>query len=179
MYFLDLGGLIRHLSLNRVTQRESLQYFFAFILLDSASTLISQITGTAESKPLSEPEMIVVLLVACAVVLWITWAVLASMYNANGGDQGEDFLPNLFAIGFVVSLRVSLLILPALVVLRMGLLPIIKAMEPAMAGVVLLVVMTAFLGSILYLFFATRNALRAVRRGRLDEATRLSVFNPP
>lgn len=164
MYFFNLQGLVDRLSKTPLTARESLHYVFAFMVFNTSSKLIEAAVGkTASEGSWSAFGISFVLL---GVYLAIAWAVLNRFLRANGGDDSKDFLQNVVALGWVISLRMSALLIPVIVI-GIGL---IKALGTNITLIVVLAVAMVILvlGTLFWSIEMMSSALEQIRNRRLD-----------
>lgn len=110
MYYWNIRALKQDLIHNRLSQRAVLIYIGSYLLLAQLFIELSPFlphVGTPSSSDLIRPVLDLVLLMA----------VLLGSYRANGGSQGQYLAERLFSIGFVVSTRALVVLLPVLVIL--------------------------------------------------------------
>lgn len=162
MYFFDLKGLIQRLSQKPLSSIESLHYFFAYICLNSVMRL-PDIVAPKTAKESTAPTIVAAVLIMI-VVLFIVWLVLRRFYNANGGEAGENFLTNLLAVGWVVSLRTLAILIPfALVIFWL-----ISASPPggAVLSMALIALIFGALGGLYWALSSISGALAKIHEGR-------------
>ena len=155
MYFLDLRGLVGTLSRRRLTPRESFRYAFGLVVLNSVTGFyrVGNPTGSAALGWFA---------VSLAVGLGIGFLILDWYYRANGGDDGEDFLPKLAALVFVASLRAYVVLGP------IGVLIALSAVFGS-AGVFTLAASAGSLVALALLLYSIRipaQALREIHQAR-------------
>jgi hypothetical protein len=109
VYFWRIARLIEQLRRGPLEQRAALLYILAWLVLWTALTLSPVVAQLASSYPGDWASFLVILV---STVL----GTLAA-YSANGGAHGSDFAARYFAIGWVLAIRLIILLLLPLFVL--------------------------------------------------------------
>lgn len=106
MYWWNIKRLKDALAERPLTAREQLSYYIATWMLVYMLMALSQLAPAA-----SAPEVLVHFILSIAIV------VFGSLYCyvSNGGADGKEFLPRLFAVGWVVSIRWSVVAIPLII----------------------------------------------------------------
>ncbi len=109
MFFWNIEKLLKKLSSQKLTQKELFFYFFGFTFLE-----------TIVSNPfLSEDSYL------SSIFEWFDWGtfLLCSLISigvsfiSNGGNQGKDFIERYISIQFVMTIRYSVFIIFAAIIL--------------------------------------------------------------
>lgn len=163
MYFWNLKGLIQYWKDGKFTQRDSYNYLFANLCLWA----IMQMDTVFRKKTASDGDASFLMkLIVVGVVLGIGFLVLqkvlSSYYRSNGGDGGTHFLSKLLSLWFVVTIRVSAVIFPLLILSSMTGTP----GEPlsAMSLGILALLLIAAIGGFIYTVTTINNSLKEIRQ---------------
>ena len=109
MFFWNIEKLLKKLSSQKLTQKELFFYFFGFTFLE-----------TIVSNPfLSEDSYV------SSIFEWFDWGTfllcslisLGICFISNGGNQGNDFIERYISIQFVMTIRYSVFIIFAAIIL--------------------------------------------------------------
>ncbi|MCK6261755.1 hypothetical protein KP803_00545 [Vibrio sp. ZSDE26] len=109
MYFWNIKALKKDIIGEKLTEKD--RFIYAFIQF-SVYTIAFEylLSGHVEhSNDWNQFEA----MANIAIVLIGTYLI----YKANGGENGQDFLGRYFSIGFVVTIRFSVLLIPMVVLL--------------------------------------------------------------
>lgn len=109
MYFWRVEELKTVLATRPMSDREALPYLIAFVALSGAA---------AGGPPLETFNFWDWLQVGWSVALALVGTV--SIYRRNGGERGQQFLQRYLALGWVVSIRWVLFLIPLLVLYAVG-----------------------------------------------------------
>lgn len=113
MYFWRIELLKSELRRGSLSQRTAFAYVLASMLVYTISTAAPNVWS-----PKSEPVTSVVDWVVYAIMVLLVGGGTYAAYRANGGYAGSDFASRYFALGWVLFIRlVVLLFLPATVLL--------------------------------------------------------------
>jgi hypothetical protein len=104
--------------------------------------------------------------VLLGVYLAIAWVVLNRFLRANGGDDSKDFLQNLVALGWVISLRVTVVLIPVFLIAF----ALIKSMGTNITLIVVIAVAMVILalGTLFWSIEMMSSALEQIRNRRQD-----------
>ncbi len=108
MYFWRVGNLKQELSTEPLPSRESIKYILA--VLASYTLVLNPSVYTAEEVESPWQWLLTVVNLATLGV------GTALAYRCNGGQDGVDFASRLFALGWVVGIRVATLMIPVAVI---------------------------------------------------------------
>jgi hypothetical protein len=167
MFFLDLKGLVKRLSREPLSTKESLQYFFAFICMNVGTTAVSAFNPRGSSNAPGGWAAGLISLGVGAVVLFIVWNILLSLYNANGGDSGKDFLSNLFAVGWVVIFRTTAVVMPV-----MGAFVLLTAFTTVRVTNQTYFLVLALIGLIVLMIWNLQQIAKALKDIRVNQSSR-------
>ena len=109
MVFWNIEKLLKKLSSQKLTQKELFFYFFGFTLLEFIV-----------SNPFLSEESYL-----NSIFQWFDWGIfllcslisLGVCFYSNGGNQGNDFIERYIAIQFVMTIRYSVFIIFAAIIL--------------------------------------------------------------
>jgi hypothetical protein len=102
------------------TAREQLSYYIA-------SGVVVSFTALGQLAPTQSALEVVV-----HWALWLAAIIFGTiyLYSCNGGATGKDFLPRLFAIGWVVAIRWSVVAIPLIIVIGSLLVLVVAVAAP-------------------------------------------------
>lgn len=116
IYSWNLSGLVTHLKQDKHHSAESYRYLFCFIAYRWIFAIFNSYF-LKRINPSPEVSTLPLALITTAVAIFISFLILRRFYLANGGSQGRFFLDRLLALGWVLTLRSSIVVLPALTIL--------------------------------------------------------------
>ncbi len=109
MYFWNIEALKKDIVKDRLTEKERFVYVLIYLVLTAVGFEYLQQVDT-------ELENIWDSIEAIANVLIVLIGTFCA-YRANGGENGQDFLGRYFSIGFVVSIRFFVYLIPIVILL--------------------------------------------------------------
>ena len=109
MYFWNIEALKKDIVKDRLTEKERFVYVLIYLVLTAVGFEYLQQVDTELANIWDSIEAIADVLI----VLIGTYCA----YRANGGENGQDFLGRYFSIGFVVSIRFFVYLIPIVILL--------------------------------------------------------------
>lgn len=172
MYILNINGLTEHLSNNKPTSREALQYVLGWVVL----SLMVQISSLFESKKAPSENIFMILgvgIIGMGIGYLIFRAYANALYSRNGGDLGEYFLDRAVAIIFVASCRCSIICYPISLIFLILLRTSVIQGGGILAGALMMIILG--MAVLIYNVIVSLEAMQKVgdrwREKRLAEAT--------
>ena len=141
-----------------------MDYLFGFVILDAISGSVAGIRGFQLTE-LNTAFAWTVFLTVAGLILFVLRLIMLSFYEANGGDQGDNFATNLLGIAFVVDVQVQVYaILPAMAFVKIAT-PF--GLDPLNGRVITSAV---WIATAIYRFDAIRSSLRHIHALRTAPA---------
>lgn len=109
MYFWNIEALKKDIVKDRLTEKERFVYVLIYLVLTAVGFEYLQQVDTELENIWDSIEAIANVLI----VLIGTYCA----YRANGGENGQDFLGRYFSVGFVVSIRFFVYLIPIVILL--------------------------------------------------------------
>ncbi len=109
MYFWNIESLKSDIKNNNLTEKERFKYAFVYIVVTAIAMELMFYSGYATSNIWDIVNSVF------TVMLVFIGTIFA--FKANGGSSGNDFLGRYFSIGFVLTIRFSLLLIPLMAAL--------------------------------------------------------------
>lgn len=176
MYFFDRDGLVDTLASRPLASREAFNYllgFFAYGMISQGFVEIMEqlLQLPGQSRTANFP-----------LVALVTWTVMGGflfgiarmllnwLYNANGGDQDDQFLGNLLAVTWVINMRYALLYAIMFLAMAIAVSPLV-GLDP---NIVFPVAVLGFLGLLVVfvaILYSIRNALADIRAKKISRTT--------
>lgn len=154
MYFFDLQGLINQHVEKGISSREQLNYFFAY----AASAYVANLIPSAEKKFDLQTFFFVALF--AMVILAGVYFILNSFFKKNGADQGSDFILRLFTVGWVLSCRLLIVLIPLSLFIYLTL----HTMGPEVALISSITLLACLIGCFVYYFKMMRKSLQEIHQ---------------
>ncbi|WP_372378341.1 hypothetical protein ACBZ91_04335 [Vibrio natriegens] len=111
MYFWNIEALKRDILGGRLTEKDRFIYALIYIVSSAAAFEYFQGSNNEYTNIWDQIEAISNVVVVLAGTYFT--------YRANGANSGRDFLGRYFSLGFVVTIRFSVILFPIVVLLQM------------------------------------------------------------
>ena len=156
MYFIDLKGLIQQLKSRQLKPSEEMAYIFAFAVMNLLTSVLFPKAGHKVSV-----ESVGIGILFGGIGLGIAWALLNGFLKANGGDKGQQFISRLLALAWVVSFRVTLVLLPFLAAMQMA---VAYKEEVGVNGLLAVVAVSVIIliGALVYSYLTIKKSLKEI-----------------
>ncbi|MBT3979743.1 MAG: hypothetical protein HOE90_00240 [Bacteriovoracaceae bacterium] len=155
MFYLNLEGLILHLKNEKNNQRESFLYLLYSYLLFKLIDIFQLFYPSPKPDSFNTKIGGVVIIVILSMIFC---SILRSYYQSNGGNNGRFFLHRIISLWFVLTLRISLVTLPAFLLLLLA----SKFANPALMLFAGLIGMGVCLASVIYILIKIKRSLSLI-----------------
>jgi hypothetical protein len=109
MYFWNIESLKSDIRNNNLTEKDRFKYAFVYIVINAITIELMFYSGYETSNILDTVNSILT-------VMFVFIGTIFA-FRANGGSSGTDFLGRYFSIGFVITIRFSVLLIPLMATL--------------------------------------------------------------